>query len=209
MSETAAASAGPFPVPGLTPPTQRTGAKRRIGDVIVTLGFAEREKVEAVGGAERGFLQGLARTHPCGVGVPPALPSRLVGDGHDLLVPLLDVPLQLDYIHATRYRGGTRGHDDLHWKAKPVASLQDRDVLLIDDILDQGVTLQALVRYCQAQGAASVASAVLVRKLRDDAVTGADYIGLDVPDRYVFGCGMDYGEYHRQFPAIYALPEDH
>src|SRR5918992_1563098 len=48
MSETAAASAGPFPVPGLTPPTQRTGAKRRIGDVIVTLGFAEREKVEAV-----------------------------------------------------------------------------------------------------------------------------------------------------------------
>jgi hypoxanthine phosphoribosyltransferase len=125
------------------------------------------------------------------------------------LVPLLDVPLQLDYIHATRYRGGTRGHDDLHWKAKPVASLQDRDVLLIDDILDQGVTLQALVRYCQAQGAASVASAVLVRKLRDDAVTGADYIGLDVPDRYVFGCGMDYGEYHRQFPAIYALPEDH
>jgi hypoxanthine phosphoribosyltransferase len=123
------------------------------------------------------------------------------------IVHLLDFPLQLDYIHATRYRGGTEGQDDLHWKARPAAALEGRHVLLIDDILDQGVTLKALVDYCRSQGAASVASCVLVRKLRQDAVTDADYIGLDVPDRYVFGCGMDYMEHLRQLPAIYAMPE--
>lgn len=123
------------------------------------------------------------------------------------LLPRLDFPLQLDYLHATRYRGKTHG-GRLYWHAEPVAELAGRCVILIDDILDEGHTLKAIRDYCSASGAAEVATAVLARKQRQSApVVEADYVGLEVPDRYVFGCGMDLHEANRQWPAIYALPE--
>lgn len=123
------------------------------------------------------------------------------------LLERLDFPLQVDYLHATRYRGGTRGGATLHWLARPRASLAGRHVLVIDDILDEGHTLDAILADCQNQGAASVRSAVLVKKVHDRCVPGLvpDYVGVEVEDRYVFGCGMDYHERHRQFPAVYAL----
>lgn len=122
----------------------------------------------------------------------------------------LRFPLRLDYLHATRYRGGTHGHE-LHWVARPAAALAGRSVLLIDDILDEGVTLAAVIEACQRQGASEVLSAVLVQKQHARRHPGvrADFVGLEVPDRYVFGCGMDWHDRFRNLPELRALaPED-
>lgn len=120
-----------------------------------------------------------------------------------------DFPHQIDYLHATRYVGDTRG-GDLSWRARPRLDLAGRSVLIVDDILDEGITLAAVAGFCREQGAADVRVAVLVRKLHDRNVAGVvpDYLGLDVPDRYVFGCGMDYQEYYRNLTAIYALAKE-
>lgn len=119
----------------------------------------------------------------------------------------LSFPHQLDYLHATRYEGGTRG-GELRWRARPGIDLTGRSVLIVDDILDEGLTLRAVADYCRDAGAREVHTAVLVRKLHDRTLPGIepDFRGLDVPDRYVFGCGMDYHEYFRNLTAIYALP---
>jgi len=123
------------------------------------------------------------------------------------LLQRLEFPLQLDYIHATRYRGGTRGADRIDWIARPRTRLAGRVVLVIDDILDEGHTLAAILEDCRARGAAEVRSAVLVEKQHGRRVEGlqADYTGMRVEDRYLFGCGMDYHEHHRQHAAVYAL----
>lgn len=117
-------------------------------------------------------------------------------------------PFQLDYLHATRYGGATTGRE-LRWLVRPSALLEGRSVLLVDDILDEGITLAAVQDACAALGAREVLTAVLVRK-RHDRVRpgiGADFIGLEVPDRYVFGCGMDYKDWFRNLPEIRALAE--
>lgn len=127
------------------------------------------------------------------------------------LLQRLALPHQVDYVHATRYRGGTRGAARIEWRARPRAQIAGRHVLVVDDILDEGHTLAAILEDCRARGAASVRSAVLVKKRHDRCVPGLvpDYVGVEVEDRYVFGCGMDYHEHHRQLPAVYALaPED-
>lgn len=122
------------------------------------------------------------------------------------LLPLLNFPLEVDYVHATRYRGETAG-GALHWQARPHTSLAGRTVLLIDDILDEGHTLRALQAFCREEGAAEVRTAVLVRKRHQRCVPGvaADYVGLDVDDRYVFGAGMDYHGVLRNVDGIYAI----
>ena len=121
------------------------------------------------------------------------------------LLSKFDFLFELDYLHATRYRGQTIG-DELHWLAKPRKSLEGRDVLLVDDILDEGITLREINAYCRQEGARSVRTAVLVQKdLGRPASATADFVGLTVENRYVFGCGMDYKEHFRHLPALYAL----
>ena len=117
----------------------------------------------------------------------------------------LDFPLEHDYLHATRYRGATSG-GELHWKAEPGIPLQERHVIVIDDILDEGYTLAAIVEHCRAQGARSVESVVLVEK-RHGRKHGiqADYVGLQAEDRYLFGYGMDYKGYWRNAAGIFAV----
>jgi hypoxanthine phosphoribosyltransferase len=126
-----------------------------------------------------------------------------------MLLPRLAFPLQVDYLHATRYRGKTSG-EDLRWIVRPSHELTDRIVLLVDDIHDEGHTLEAIVEACRAAGARRVYSAVLVNK-RHGRKTAyrADFVGLEVADRYVFGYGMDYKEYLRNAPGIYAVREEH
>ncbi|HPE80734.1 MAG TPA: hypoxanthine-guanine phosphoribosyltransferase [Gammaproteobacteria bacterium] len=129
----------------------------------------------------------------------------LVASG--ILLPRLDVQLRVDYLHASRYRERTTG-DQLHWKVEPAQSLAGKDLLIIDDILDEGYTLDAIIRYCRQHSPASVRAAVLVRKEHGRGVRPpVDYIGLSVPDRYVFGYGMDYKGYWRNAPGIYAVAE--
>lgn len=127
------------------------------------------------------------------------------------LLPYLDFPLELHYVHATRYRGEIRG-GDLHWKASPSFSLDGRVVVVIDDILDGGLTLAAILDYCHKHGASEVYSAVLVDKHHKREAGGterADFTGLMVDDHYIFGYGMDYNEYLRNAPGIFVVaPED-
>lgn len=120
----------------------------------------------------------------------------------------LDFPVQLDYLHATRYRG-TEGGNTLTWLARPLHDLKGRTVLVVDDILDEGVTLAAILDHCREQGVEAVYSAVLVEKQHTRKSPGltADFVGLEVEDRYVFGCGMDYHGYWRNLPEIYAVAE--
>ena len=116
--------------------------------------------------------------------------------------------LEFDYLHATRYRGQTSG-GELVWKHRPATALYGRRVLLVDDILDEGYTLAAVREWCLEQGATDVRIAALAVKRHDRVIDGisADYVGLEVPDRYVFGFGMDYHEQGRNLPGIYALKD--
>jgi hypoxanthine phosphoribosyltransferase len=123
------------------------------------------------------------------------------------LLTLLDFPLQVDYIHATRYGNKTTG-SELQWLVKPRVSLKGRTVLIVDDILDRGVTLAAIVEYCRSQGAKDIRIAVLVEKnisRNNDAVQKADYTGVTVENHYVFGYGMDYKGYLRNAPGIFSV----
>ena len=127
----------------------------------------------------------------------------IIPTGH--LLTRLSFPLQLDYIHATRYQGETSG-GELNWIQEPSIPLQDRNILLIDDIFDEGITLKEIVKYCNEKNAKSVHTAVLVNKIHNRKVNfKVDYIGLDIEDRYLFGFGMDYKNYLRNVNAIHAV----
>lgn len=124
------------------------------------------------------------------------------------LLPKLKFPLDFDYLHATRYHQETRGNA-LSWRAAPWTSVQDRCVVVLDDILDQGITLAAVKNRILQMGAKRCLCAVLVDKqIGKERPVEADFAALQVPDRYVFGMGMDvYGAW-RNLPAIYAM-KDH
>jgi hypoxanthine phosphoribosyltransferase len=116
--------------------------------------------------------------------------------------------LEFDYVHATRYGNATAG-STLEWLREPRAALAGRTAILADDILDEGRTLEALRDHCIAKGARRVLIAVLCVKRHDRRVSNlaADFVGVEVPDRYVFGCGLDYHGQGRNLPDIYALEE--
>ncbi len=130
------------------------------------------------------------------------------------LIPRLHCMLEIDYIHATRYDNQTSG-GELMWKAYPVTPLKDRTVLILDDIFDEGHTLKSIIQYCESEGAATIVSAVLLRKKHNRCITHdcidaalTDNIALTVEDKYVFGFGMDYNGQYRQLDSIYAFEED-
>ena len=128
--------------------------------------------------------------------------------GHLLL--RLNFPLEVDYVHATRYRNDIVGKD-LQWKAKPSCDMKGRTVVIVDDILDGGVTLSAIRDFCVEQQAAQVYTAVLVNKrhVREpQGLQAADFTGLEIDDHYVFGYGMDYRGYLRNAPGIYRVASE-
>jgi len=119
----------------------------------------------------------------------------------------LQFPLEMDYIHATRYRGTTRG-GDLHWLVEPRIDLKGRTIVIVDDIMDGGLTLASIIDYCKQANAKDVYTAVLVdkRRTREPGVNfEPDFVGLTTPDKYLFGFGLDYEEYLRNAPGIYAV----
>lgn len=123
------------------------------------------------------------------------------------LLTQLEFPLELDYLHASRYQNETVGKK-LIWHVLPKSNLKDRTVLVVDDILDEGITLKEIQEKCLELGAKKVYSAVLVeKKLTHAKPIKADFIGLEVPNQYVFGFGMDAYGWWRNLPAIYYLPQ--
>ena len=127
------------------------------------------------------------------------------------LLPRLDFPLEVDYVHATRYNNTTRGKE-LVWKSYPDVDLNGRTVVIVDDILDGGITLNEILKYCNEKGAKDVYSAVLVDKASarlPEGLATADFCGLTVDNHYVFGFGMDYKGYLRNAPGIYMVAPEH
>jgi len=121
------------------------------------------------------------------------------------LLTQLDFPLEFDYVHVSRY-GDKLSGGKLHWKVEPKESVQGRTVLVIDDILDEGETMAAIRERVLAMGAAKFYSAVFCEKLISKAKPiKPDFLGVTVPDRYVFGYGMDVSGMWRNLPAIYAM----
>jgi len=118
----------------------------------------------------------------------------------------LKMPLQMDFVHASRYSGSTEG-GEVEFPVPPRLTLENQHVLIVDDIYDIGLTLQMIGRYCVSRGAKSVNSAVLVRKIHDRKTTDERpaFIGMNVEDKYVFGCGMDAYEHWRHLDEIRAL----
>ena len=121
------------------------------------------------------------------------------------LLPQLKFSLETYYVHATRYDGETAGKE-ITWRAPPTDHVRGRVILLLDDILDEGHTLAAIRDKCLSLGAVDVKIAVLTEKLLEHTKPiQADYIGLTLPNRYVFGCGMDVYGWWRNLPEIRAL----
>jgi hypoxanthine phosphoribosyltransferase len=122
------------------------------------------------------------------------------------LLPRLNFPLEVDYLHVTRYQAKMVG-ERVRWLVQPLTSLIGRHVVIIDDIHDVGATLDDIVDYCSERGARSISTVALVNKNHDRKISEVDYSALDVPDKFIFGCGMDYFGYWRNAPGIFALDD--
>lgn len=146
----------------------------------------------------------LSQTNPLLLGVMTGGVMPLA-----MLLQRLDFPLQVDYTHLTRYGLRTTG-GELRWVKRPPESVRGRTVLVVDDLLDHGITLQAIVDACRELGAAEVLTAVLVTKQIEDraGLAATDFSGLTVPDVYLFGYGMDYKTWLRNAPGIFAVAGD-
>lgn len=159
-----------------------------------------QEALERVAGAIR---ERLAGRHPL---VLCVMTGGVIFCGQ--LLPRLDFPLDFDYLHATRYGAETQG-GKISWRTAPWTSVKGRTVLIVDDILDEGVTLAAVKESLVRLGAEEVLTAVFADKANGkQKPIGADFVGLSVPDRFVFGYGMDVDGAWRNLPAIYAMKDD-
>ena len=143
----------------------------------------------------------MAATNPV---VLCVMNGALIFSGH--LLTRFTFSCELDYVHATRYRNTTQG-DNLKWLAYPNCSLKDRAVLVLDDILDEGITLKAIEEYCYSEGASKVETAVLLHKKHNRCCYDIkpENVALKVEDKYVFGFGMDYEGQFRHLNAIYSI----
>ncbi len=144
----------------------------------------------------------LADAHPLVLSV---MGGAVVFSGQ--LLPLLEFPLDFDYVHVSRY-GDARQGGAMRWKVEPRENVRGRVVLLLDDILDEGHTLAAVRERVQELGAAKCYSAVFADKRHGrKKPIHADFVGIELPDRFVFGYGMDIEGAWRNLPAIYAVRE--
>ena len=124
------------------------------------------------------------------------------------LIRRLKMPVRIELIQASSYRGQTtRG--PLRLAADRQLEIRGRHVLLVDDILDTGHTLAALQNRLHEAGAASVRTAVLLRKAGCQEVEiHADFVGFELPDQFVVGYGLDYRDQLRNLPYLAAMEPD-
>ena len=164
--------------------------------------FSEQEVQVAVRHVAEQINLALADAHPLVLSV---MGGAVVFTGQ--LLPLLNFPLDFDYVHVSRYGNSQQG-GEMKWKVAPQENVRGRVVLVVDDILDEGETLHAVRQRVLALGAAGFYSAIFADKLNGKIKPiQADFVGLEVPDRFVFGYGMDIHGAWRNLPAIYATKE--
>lgn len=164
--------------------------------------YSEEQVQAALHRVAREINTALAETHPLVLSV---MGGAVVFTGQ--LLPLLDFPLDFDYVHVSRYGDARRG-GRMRWKVEPCENVRGRVVLVLDDILDEGHTLAALRQRVLELGATRFCSAVFADKRHGrDKPVHADFVGVELPDRFVFGYGMDVEGAWRNLPAIYAIKE--
>lgn len=164
--------------------------------------FTGEQVTAAVHRVAREINEILADEHPLVLSV---MGGAVVFTGQ--LLPLLDFPLDFDYVHVSRYGNAKQG-GEMHWKVAPRENVRGKVVLVVDDILDEGETIAAIKQRVMELGANRFYSAVFADKDNGrDKPVRADFIGMTVPDRFVFGYGMDIHGAWRNLPAIYAVRE--
>jgi hypoxanthine phosphoribosyltransferase len=164
--------------------------------------FSAEEVDAAVRKVARELNSAYADKHPLVLSV---MGGAVVFTGQ--ILPLLTFPLEFDILQVTRYGQHTSGQA-LNWRVAPRANIAGRDVLVLDDILDEGVTLAAIRDLILTHGPASCKTAVFSDKaIGKPKPIKADFVGLTLPDRFVFGFGMDVKEAWRNLPAIYAIKD--
>jgi hypoxanthine phosphoribosyltransferase len=164
---------------------------------------SEAEVQAAVRRVAQAINMALSDQHPLVLSV---MGGAVVFTGQ--LLPLLDFPLDFDYLHVSRYGNDKQG-GELHWKVAPRENVAGRVVLVLDDILDEGETLNAIRQRVMELGATRFYSAVFADKMNGkDKPIRADFVGMELPDRFVFGFGMDIHGAWRNLPAIYAVKEN-
>lgn len=164
--------------------------------------FSAEEVHAAVVRIAREINEALAGKHPLVLSV---MGGAVVFTGH--LLPMLTFPLDFDYVHVSRYGSNKQG-GALHWKVEPRENVRGKIVLVLDDVLDEGETLAAIRRRVMDMGAAGFYCAVFADKMNGlDKPIRADFVGMELPNRFVFGFGMDIHGAWRNLPAIYAVPE--
>ncbi|MBX3677810.1 MAG: hypoxanthine-guanine phosphoribosyltransferase [Rhodocyclaceae bacterium] len=165
-------------------------------DLVVT----EQDAAAAVRRVAGEIAAALRATQPLVLSV---MGGAVIFTGH--LLPLLNFPLDFDYLHVTRY-GDTTAGGELSWIVEPRTAIAGRTVLVVDDILDEGITLAAVKQRLIEQGARDCRIAVFADKdLGHAKPVAADFVGVRLPDRYVFGFGMDVKGAWRNLPAVYAV----
>jgi hypoxanthine phosphoribosyltransferase len=123
------------------------------------------------------------------------------------LIRRLDLPVRIAFIQASSYRGTATTAGELRVSSELLPDLRGRHVLLVDDILDTGRTLARVVGQLRECGAASVRTAVLLRKVgRQEVPFEPDFIGFAIPDEFVIGYGLDFNDEYRHLPHIGVLP---
>jgi len=145
----------------------------------------------------------LANQHPLVLSV---MGGAVVFSGQ--LLPLLNFPLEFDYLHVSRYGNNQQG-GELHWEVAPRENVRGRVVLVLDDILDEGKTMAAIKQRVLKLGATNFYSAVFADKENEKRKPiQADFVGVKLPNRFAFGYGMDIQGAWRNLPAIYAVKEE-
>ena len=121
------------------------------------------------------------------------------------LVRKIDLPLRLDFIGVSSYGDGTESRELVFTKELKL-DVANRDVLLVDDILDTGKTLRAVINKLGRMTPSQVRTCVLLsKKARREYDIPADYIGFEIPDEFVVGYGLDYRERYRNLRDIGTL----
>jgi len=161
--------------------------------------YSEIEVERAIDRVAAAISAGLAATNPI---VLTVLNGGIIFSAK--LMMRLRFPFEIDSLNASRYRGETHG-SLIRWLLKPTLPLGGRTILIVDDILDEGVTLAEIIHYCRQQGAAAVYTCVLIdKKIGREKPCQADFVALEAGNRYLFGYGMDYKNYLRNAPGIFA-----
>jgi hypoxanthine phosphoribosyltransferase len=144
----------------------------------------------------------LAGTNPLMLVV---MNGAVIFAGH--LATRLTFNTQFDYVHATRYRGEIEA-SELHWLSKPHTPMAGRTVVIIEDILDTGVTLAAVADHCKQENAKTIYTAALIDKdhpRTNGGIQKTDFTGLKLEDKFLFGFGLDYKGFLRNEPGIFAV----